>query len=949
MTRHERKLFTRSLLLGVAITLAVTAAEHQGWLLSLEHWLYDQRARRRQAFTPPPTDRLVHVDIDDLALERIGRWPWPRSRVAAIVDELRLAGARAIALDILLPEAEPPELVRDAVGNVTELDHDARLADAIAGAPRALVPLALPADPSLRLTEDERKQVGAFVAHLQTPLATEAPDVSARVMREAIWQRITTALDQGVTDRDAVRRRVLPGATERERSTLTQMFDKQYDRVQSFRVLSQYARPASPPLLTTLRGADALLPIHPLAAAADTTGFVDYAADSDGLVRAVPLWINRRGKVFPQLSLSLACAMWDVPLSEVKVEPDAVIIPRDTGGPVRIPTSNRRFPDLDQTASHVMSVPWFGPAERWTAMYDPQGESAAQHVAIGRVYEPVEIRQRLEANLARIDHALQLVYAMSYEPGRAAGLGEPTLNDLPNRIARIEAAAAEMAEIMPEDVPAELQALEDEIAALDQQLATETPGEQRKQRLAQRRAAVEAANFYEAMIALPALSSESQALAEQLDRSRRELTGMMQGKAVMVGWVATGAAADFVPTSLHARCPGVVVHGAIFSAIMTGDFWRTAPPWVTWATTLGLGLGVTLASSLLTPIRAAIAAVVVGVVYVLINSVVLFDAMNLLVNTAGPVVVLAAGYVGVTLTRFVVERRERQRIKNRFSSYVDPALVQYVLDHPEQASFTGEVREMTVVFTDLEGFTTLNEHLRERAIPLLNDYFDTMVPIIRARQGYVNKFLGDGIMFFLNAPLRHTNHAGDAVATVLEMQDALTPFNERLTNDGLPPIAMRAGVGSGMMTVGDAGGGQAADYTVLGDNVNLAARLEGANKATGTRVLINDRAGNLVRDQFLLMPVAKLQVVGRTSGAMTYSPIAAITEASAAQQRMVDDAARVVEAFGAARFADCLRALDDLAAAGGPTMMVALYRDLCEQYQSHAPDEFEGTIALENK
>src|SRR5205814_2875552 len=141
-----------------------------------------------------------------------------------------------------------------------------------------------------------------------------------------------------------------------------------------------------------------------------------------------------------------------------------------------------------------------------------------------------------------------------------------------------------------------------------------------------------------------------------------------------------------------------------------------------------------------------------------------------------------------------------------------------------------------VGFTDLADFTALSERLKEQTVPLLGEYLGEMVPIIRKRGGYVNKFIGDGIMFFFGAFQPDPRHALDAVESVLEMHEALARFNQRLAREGRPTLMMRAGVNTGEVVVGDSGPPDASDFTALGDPVNFASRLESANKAVGTRV-----------------------------------------------------------------------------------------------------------------
>ena len=165
---------------------------------------------------------------------------------------------------------------------------------------------------------------------------------------------------------------------------------------------------------------------------------------------------------------------------------------------------------------------------------------------------------------------------------------------------------------------------------------------------------------------------------------------------------------------------------------------------------------------------------------------------------------------------------------------------------------------------------------------------DLAVPIIARHGGYVNKFLGDGIMFFFGAPRYLPDHAARAMQTVLSLKSAMVAFNERSELRNLPRLKLRAGISSGEMVVGDAGSKERSDYTVLGDVVNLGARLESANKFVGTANLINHRATELAGDRFLYRPVGTLRFIGKSLGVQTYELLAARNNADAAQHLLAD-------------------------------------------------------------
>jgi adenylate cyclase len=361
---------------------------------------------------------------------------------------------------------------------------------------------------------------------------------------------------------------------------------------------------------------------------------------------------------------------------------------------------------------------------------------------------------------------------------------------------------------------------------------------------------------------------------------------------------------------------------------------------------VGLGLLTTAAVGTLSPPK-ALAAVVLLAGYAGANGILLLDRYDVVLGAAGPLVVAAVVWSGETLMLTIREIGERARLTRRFRSYVDPTLVDYVIQNPEKARLDAAEKELTVVFTDLAGFTTLAERLRSKSAKMMGEYMEAMVPLIRARRGYVKKFLGDGIMFFFGAPVDNPAHASDAVGAVLDMQLAMKPFNRRLEDAGLPTLSVRAGVGTGMMVVGDADPSFANDYTVLDDAVNLAARLESANKVTGTRNLLTARTVDFAAEHYLVRPIATLILVGKREPVTVYEAVCEQASATADDHRLVSLTTKVVETFAARDFDGCMMAVDALEAAFGPSNLVDLYRVEADTCRRSPPDNrFCGQIRV---
>jgi class 3 adenylate cyclase/CHASE2 domain-containing sensor protein len=978
MIRLRRKLLIDTLVFGVALTLLVILADQLGLLRALDHWFYDERALYCQQFAPRPTTQLVHIDIDDRAIDVIGRYPWTRTKLALIFDELARAKPKAVATDIIYSEPEEASYQPQLDGTVKKVDADAEYAATIERVQGAIVPAALFSGKSItsplasamlnELSAEVELDEAALVERLTKrgfaakDLPTQINALFFPVRREAVFQRVYALLKQAPATtlptsfptsqsslpaqpellritRDLLH---LPTADINFASPMTRVVREQYTRASALREMDRLSarQPGNGTPVITSSGSY-LAPLTAFTRSAHGTGFVDFF--SNGVVRDVPLLASHDGRLFPQLGLSLALAMMDQNVSAIRYTPTSVTIPRPGAlPPLVVPVRTGYSTATKGGIPLLMDIPWFGSRD-WELMYDaPRFEDKKQHMTIVKIWDICEAKRQLRLDNVNCDDAIlnilgedeqgaKVQFRLKLDPPKAVKYlaHRPDLEDAH---ARVEMAAFCLKEL-------------ESVGWLESYSQLALKGPLKPEESAQWE------QLKDAKRALESTVGEAQNLQKQIEQQRRDLAQDLGGKAILIGWTATGAAADFVPTPLHAKCPGVVVHGAVFNAIMTGHFWRQTPKWVVGIFTLLLGLATAGAAVSFSATRGLLCALGLLIAYLLINGLLLFGYFNLLTGIAAPVLTIAFVWAMCTLYRIIVETREREHMKARFQTYVDPMLVDYLLEHPEKASLEGQVKEMTVVFTDLANFTALAERIGERSVTLLNEYMARMVPIIRGHRGYLNKFLGDGIMCFYGAPADSHTHAADAVRTALGMQSAMAPFNEKFTGGDLPALAVRVGISTGNMVVGDAGAPDASDFTVLGDAVNLGSRLEGANKIFGTHVMISAETAANVAKEFLLRPLGRLQVVGKTQGVDVFEPLAPIERATDHQKRTGELTKALVEAFKSRQFQVCIDATHALDQhAGGATKLTRVYRELSERYlQESPPLEWHGTISLTDK
>ena len=351
-----------------------------------------------------------------------------------------------------------------------------------------------------------------------------------------------------------------------------------------------------------------------------------------------------------------------------------------------------------------------------------------------------------------------------------------------------------------------------------------------------------------------------------MDRMRGEKPmvepGEFKDKIVFLGAKAAGLW-DLRSTPMADDLPGVEIHAAFLNNILENDFIQTVGPWKK-AGLYILLLTATLCAAILAPSAFIGALLTILISMVFIGGVFLIFRGNYWVEYLTPLGAQAAVYLLATAVNYYGEGREKRAVKGAFSRYLSSQVVTAVLDHPEMLSLGGSRRVMTVFFSDLAGFTSISEtQTPEDLVGLLNKYLSLMAGNIMDWDGTLDKFEGDAIMAFWGAPLVQEDHALRACCSALEQQRLMDKFRRDALAAGLPELRVRMGINTGPMIVGNMGSEARFDYTVMGDSVNLASRLEGANKGYKTEIMISESTYDMVRDKVEVRELDLIRVKGK--------------------------------------------------------------------------------------
>ena len=256
------------------------------------------------------------------------------------------------------------------------------------------------------------------------------------------------------------------------------------------------------------------------------------------------------------------------------------------------------------------------------------------------------------------------------------------------------------------------------------------------------------------------------------------------------------------------------------------------------------------------------------------GSIFAFNRYSYLLDCVFPIITLAMVYTHVFTVKFITELNQKLQIKKQFGTYLSPAMVEKLQKNPELLQLGGDSRELSIMFTDVRGFTTISEHYGKDVqglTKIMNRYMTAMTAKIIENEGTLDKYIGDAQMAFWNAPLDTPNHAKMAVKTALEMMESLDAFNKEITQEGVPPFGMGLGINTGTVVVGNMGSSQRFDYTCLGDSVNLASRLEGQSKPYGVKMVLGPETAEQVKDEYPVVELDCIAVKGKTEGVKIYT------------------------------------------------------------------------------
>ena len=853
------------------------------------------------------TSSVVFIDVDDAAIAKVGIFPWPRSVMAEGLLRLKEYNARLAVMDIEYIDKSPTHV--DEAYLRSGLAQNYRLRFSNIG---TTVTDILNAVSSGRIP---RERISSYIDAVMELIGKEQDALLSDVMKitrdDDLFLAQAAALFGRTWGTLNIQDRPLSGEQAQRRS----MAQRRFSYPVSYR--GGYLQ---------FNNVDVLPPIPLFADAVQGAGFTNITVDPDGVRRRLFLAQEVNGHWYLQLAFAPVMDLWGRPT--ISLEKRRLVVERPEGKMV-IP--------LDATGA--MLLDW--PPELYVDSF--------AHVSFVKLAALEEYQAHIEEYLSALSFANANIF--------------PVITERAPAILRLFETAAEMKgkalEECSDALFAEYLSLRGRGLEQTGAFLAAIAGQQYTDEAARRIIAAAGNNDPALAAAVEEEAGYCQTLLEYIDTElnafftvHRELQTALDGKFCVVGRVDTGTT-DIGSTPFHGEYVNAGTHAVVLDSVLRGSFIVPLP--ALWSVLFALFLTplVIIGTSAFKPgIRSAL-----GILGILLSAGLplgLFFAKRIFLGPLGPILSVTSAVIVREVIAFINLEKEKQFIRRAFSTYISAGVVEEIIADPSRLNLGGEKRDMTAMFTDIQGFSAISEKLEPvRLVRLINNYLTVMSTIIMNNLGTIDKYEGDAIIAFFGAPVHHPDHASLACRSALAMKRAETELNKNIAAQELSsrPLITRIGINSGEMVVGNMGSENKMDYTIMGNSVNLASRLESVNKQYGTGgILISEYTRARIDDGFLCRRLDRVRVVGISEPLRLYELTGLTDEADEAELQFSASWEEAIAMLEAGNFSQAVCLFNALLDKKPQDKAAALYAKRCAEYLIMPPDpEWDGIINLHEK
>lgn len=898
----------RPFIIPASVSAAAIMIVVLGLSSALDWRIYDQLLRIRRAPVEDPS--ILLVDIDDPAITEIGTWPIGRDVIASGLATLGELGASSVTFDIEYVDPSPRGVdTRYLQDNIPEsfAEGFGSLSSNIDNLFTALKKRQIPLSDAESYIQDLNGLTDRLRLDLLEKVRAVASDNDTELGRAA---RYNGRAYFTVNMRKEAESAIPP--------------ESQAVAVQ----VAGRVAPKSPP--GVFPQAKGIIPtIRPILAQAAGAGFPNVYIDPDGVRRRIDLFYEYDGKLFAQLVMAplldylgkpeIEASKGDFVLKGARL-PDGktvdIRIPRTSDGRMLLDWPHKTYGDSFRHVSFRELVVYsrlFADLAQNLRIRDNWGYFSAYQGSTSLAAQAAAIQERRRTDLSGNDEP---------PPGEAAQLDSA-----------MTAFLTECKTFLDEKP-------EDQIMAeIDKALSTTSlDASTRNQYTTIQKDA-------------PAYFSSTRGILNDLIKVRERLTSEVAHSFCIIGYTATGTT-DIGVNPFSGEYVNVGTHAVTFNTILHRSFIRDLP----WWTPLVLSLLITFGLSFLVAGRKPTFSIGVGMgttAALAIGDAALFATTGVFLAPTIPLLSAFATFLSSTIVDFLRTEREKGFLRSAFSHYLSTDVIREIVANPDLLKLGGTKKTMTAMFTDIKGFSTISEKLGpEELVRLLNAYLTGMSDAILDLKGTIDKYEGDAIIAFFGAPMDLPDHAERCCRAAVRMKKLEAQLNVRFLEEGLAPspLLTRIGINTGEMVVGNMGTDRKMDYTIIGDSVNLAARLEGVNKQYGTWICVAEDCVNAAGQSFLYRRLDRIRVVGKSAPIRIFELVDEVAQVTEEQRKFYAEFEEAMELFEARKWKEARTAFTsclDAVPGDGPSKT---YIGRCDTYlQNPPPANWDGVYNLTQK
>ncbi|MBT6484759.1 MAG: CHASE2 domain-containing protein [Planctomycetaceae bacterium] len=943
-------------------------------------WIVQDQFLKRRAPAEIHPD-LLQVSLDDYAAAQFGKND-QRHRMARALRQLERLGAKTVLVDMLFLDRGSPDsfyqeeaardgIPDDAVRYGPNLQNhyleDRLLSDSLSELSQVVISFHLLA-PAAPVRRDLQPKFEAMAELLQQDALLKVQDLAQRlsidsrdatlmyepacelaadrIARDSNLQKIVGLLEQDIlqppieltaTDVseelgidikivsrlfdpafDVAVNRIATRAPNRIEKGLyrpaSPVFNMVSDAVDRRRVLTRLRAHATPELIADLpimMTDDPHVPLDDFAANAKL-GFADFDADGDGTFRRMQLLARWGDRGLTHQSLTVLAMHLGTEPTDLRV----------MNGSIRIGTD--QILPVDSGGRLVINWPMNGKLDPETGRRD--WEDRIPQLSVADLIDLADydanlqrMRYNLRINIIQLDNDDQIDLGFS-EQEKCDAL----LNEIIENYITEDFSDAKKAEKLFDNQRIPLVLKHEGVQALLSRARNATPADV----AANDQSLIAAMNILKLQKAIP------QAEVER-DQALRSLLKRVKGKLCLVGDTTT-AGTDLKRTPVGPNIPGISINFAAINTMLTGRY-LSAPGLLSAAIlTIVLAGGFSWFFNR-TPAKWSFAAMSVGLLIIFYGHFLALAQVDTLASPVLPMSGVFACFLVITTRRWWNDVREKQKVREVFQYYLHPAMVDKLISQPELVRLGGEDADLSILFADIRGFSGIAEKLTaEQLQKYLNGFFTPMSRIAQDHGGTIDKYIGDEMMVFYGAPLEMEDHATQATLTALKMIDRLADLQKEWSEQGLPEIHIGIGINTDVVRVGNFGSDDKFDYTVIGDGVNLASRLQGTTKQYGVQLIVGEKTWKRLGNRIAGREIDRIQVQGKLEPTRIFNPVG-VPPLDETEQQFLNHFNAGIAAFQDRKWHDALTLFQKTLAIDNDDVPSQLYIERCERFMATPP------------